>query len=423
MRARVGAVRGLCLGLVAAGLTAGLGAVAGPGAQAALPGPDSASWIALKKSGTTLTDDAGDFTPGHLDLTPSGGTLGTATVFLAADLLHGSFRFHVAALPAGGSGGYVVQFDTDGDTAGWERALRYNPDADTVTIFTAGPNAGVTDAGTLTATVPMTTATATSYAGANGGAHVAFAVPRSRLASAGIVLGDPMVVGTTGQAGAGLDPGALAGIVPPKGDVLGIGKHSGLGAPAWNTLVTDPIAIDSDGDGVPDKDDNCPITPNPGQEDDDKVLEDAYPPTHALDGTEGDGNVCDATPRGQDLIDGDGVGALDDQCGEQYGLLANGCPAQSTTVAVLRYRAKRTKFTGGVRADYDQCEPRRKVTVLRSVKGPDRRIGTVRTRANGSYVLDLDKRARNGKYYAAVDPKWTLGARCFGRKSPKIQVG
>ena len=43
MNVRMGAIRGLCLGVVAAGLTAGLGTLsAPPAAQAALPGPDSA---------------------------------------------------------------------------------------------------------------------------------------------------------------------------------------------------------------------------------------------------------------------------------------------------------------------------------------------------------------------------------------------
>ncbi len=129
--------------------------------------------------------------------------------------------------------------------------------------------------------------------------------------------------------------------------------------------------------------------------------------------------MCDRTPRGYDL-DKDHVGLMDDQCGEQYGLLANGCPAQSTMVATLRYNARKRLFAGVVRADIDQCVPRRSVTILKVVGGPDRRMGTVRTRPKGSF--SLGKRATKGKYYASVDPKWTLGARCFGKKSPKIQV-
>jgi hypothetical protein len=421
MKARRGAIRTLGLGTVAALVAAGLGAMATPAAHAAdpvLPGPTSSKWTAVKKDGVVATDPTNDMTTGYLNVTPAGGALGTTTAYFSADLEYAYFRFHVAQQPTDIAGGYVVQFDTDGNTADWERAIRYDSVARTVTLYSTDDNSGVKAVGTAGVVVPPAQTAGTSYAGADGGAHVAFAVPRTRLTDAGVKLGEPMVMGTTSEAGVGLNASKpLLGQAPA--DVVGTGNF-GLGTPAWSSLSTDAFALDSDGDGVADSIDNCPVNANPGQEDDDAALEATYPPNHALDGTEGDGNVCDATPRGQDLIDGDGVGALDDQCGEQYGLLANGCPAQSTTAVVLRYSARRTRFSGVVRADYDQCVPRRSVTVLKSVAGPDRRMGTVRTRANGRYVLD--KRARKGTYYASVDPKWTLGARCFGKKSPKIQV-
>ncbi len=425
MNARVRAIRGLCLGMVAAGLTAGLGAMSAPAAHAALPGPDSSSWIAVKRAGTTLTDGAGDFAPTHLDLTAAGGTLGPATAFVAADLVHASFRFHVAALPAGAAGGYVVQFDTDANTAGWERALRYDPAASTVTFFTAGPNAGVTVAGTVGTTVPTTAATAASYAGADGGAYVAFAVSRAALTSAGITPGAPMVIGTTNGASAALDLGQLSGLVSPvMADVLGTPVYGGLGAPAWSTLVTDQQDFDSDGDGFIDRIDNCPVVANPGQEDDDKAIDNSLPPgTRGVpDGTEGRGNACDATPRGYDL-DHDDVGLLDDLCGEQYGLDPDGCPAQSTTRATLGYAPKAKRFKGTVRADYDQCVPRRAVTVFRQVRGPDRQIGSVKTDNAGRYAVAVSRRPGKGTYYALVDAKWTLGARCFFVKSPKLKIG
>ena len=412
-------IRGLCLGVVAAGLTA-LGTVTPPAAVAALPGPDSAGWIAVKKSGATLTDGAGDFSAAHLDLTASGGTLGPATVFVAADVVHASFRFHVAALPADAAGGYVVQFDTDGDTTGWERALRYDPSADTVRFFTAGPNAGVAEAGTAGATVPTTASTAATYAGADGGAHVAFAVSRAALTSAGITIGSPMVIGTTSGAGAALFAGDGL-LAPATADVLGVPQVGVFNPHVWGELVSDPLDFDSDGDGVVDRLDNCPVVNNPGQDDDDAALDNNYPfgTRGTPDGTEGRGNACDSTPRGLDN-DGDETGWMDDQCREQYGLASNGCPAQSTTRAILRYRARRGVFHGKVNADYDQCLPRRLVTIFKVVGGPDKRLGAVRTGSAGGY--QLRKRATNGKYYAQVDPKWTLGARCFGVKSPKLTL-
>jgi hypothetical protein len=60
---------------------------------------------------------------------------------------------------------------------------------------------------------------------------------------------------------------------------------------------------DRDADGVPDSVDNCPDTPNPGQED--------------ADG-DGDGDACDNCPMtanaGQEDVDGDGVGDACDNC-------------------------------------------------------------------------------------------------------------
>ena len=142
------------------------------------------------------------------------------------------------------------------------------------------------------------------------------------------------------------------------------------------------------------------------------------------DGTEGKGNVCDPTPRGYDL-DGDDVGLLDDECPERPGLQANGCVARSITTAILRYLPRATKFTGVVRADYDECVPRRGVSVFKFVLGaPDRLLGSVKTDAAGRYALDRQKRAAKGKYYAQVDRKtnFDVGVTCFAVKSPKIEV-
>jgi len=429
MVVRMGAIRTVGLGAVASMLAVGLGVVTPPAAHAVdpvFPGPDSAAWLVAKKGANPLTDGSGelDAAYNHLDLTPAAGPLGNAVAFLSADLHHAYFRVHVAALPPSpATGAYIIQFDTNGNLGGWERALRYDPAAGTVTVFSAADNSAPTEKGAVVSTIPLTAASRTSYAGADGGAYVAFALSRASLSNAGINLGAPMVVGTTTEtadaAGAGIHSSTLLGIPPAKADILGAGKTG----PSWQSVASDPIDIDSDGDGIADRVDNCPVVANPGQEDDDAAVDNSLPPgtSGVPDGTEGKGNACDSTPRGYDL-DGDDVGLLDDDCPEQYGLLANGCVAQSTTTALLRYNARLKRFVTIVTADFDQCVPRRAVGVFKSVSGPDKRIGAGKTDADGKFVLALARRAAAGKYYAKVDPKWTLGARCFGVKSPRIVV-
>ena len=75
----------------------------------------------------------------------------------------------------------------------------------------------------------------------------------------------------TQEAGGGASPGA-------NGDVNGDGSRDisdavymlnwlFLGGPAPLPMPCDPGFADRDGDGVPDRTDNCPSTPNPGQQD------------------------------------------------------------------------------------------------------------------------------------------------------------
>lgn len=418
------------LGAVTTLVAGGLGVLAAPTAHAAdpvFPGPDSGHWSVLLKTVEGVTgpatenrDNPNDMPTPHLNLTPldstfnptTGGSARPETAYVYVDFDFVYFRVHTAALPADAAGGYVAQIDTDG-TTGWNVAARYDDAANEITIHTSD-NRPVDDAGSVAATIPAAATNAVSYSAPGGGAFVAWAVPRTVLAAHGASLAGPvrLVIGTTAVAGAGIKATESV-IATPEGDVLGHDTWAGGvlgGPPSWETLAVDPVElapIDNDGDGVVDGIDNCPGRANPSQADDD---------------ADGRGNACDPTPRGPDP-DGDGVGALDDQCPEQYGALANGCVAQSTTTATLRYVARRKTFKGDVRADYDQCAPRRTVTVFKSVSGPDRDLGTVRTAGDGRYALTLSRRARAGRYYAQIDSKWTLGARCFAVKSPRIQVG
>ena len=99
---------------------------------------------------------------------------------------------------------------------------------------------------------------------------------------------------------------AIAGIVASGGTpfdrVFAIGDLPAFPANIdHNTLVLqnalldeiNDVLLDRDGDGVADADDNCPSTPNPGQEDSD---------------SDGEGDICDFD------LDNDGVDDADDNC-------------------------------------------------------------------------------------------------------------
>jgi hypothetical protein len=109
----------------------------------------------------------------------------------------------------------------------------------------------------------------------------------------------------------------------------GNGSVSGYWASKFQqSLHACPATVDSDGDGIPDDTDNCPVTPNPDQLDSDG---------------DGVGNVCDNCPAtanpDQNDADDDGVGNVCDNCAatnnpdqadadaDGVGDLCDNCPA------------------------------------------------------------------------------------------------
>lgn len=115
-----------------------------------------------------------------------------------------------------------------------------------------------------------------------------------------------------------------------------------------NTQTVGPPVIDTDEDGVSDDMDNCPGTPNPGQENNDGDADgDACDPDDDNDGVLDGPDNCDFVPNvGQQDLDGDGIGDACDTDDDNDGVLdendlcpntppstpvnASGCPVSPT---------------------------------------------------------------------------------------------
>ena len=160
----------------------------------------------------------------------------------------------------------------------------------------------------------------------------------------------------------------------------------------------DACDSDDDNDTVADTTDNCATTANADQAN-----------------NEGDpqGDACDADD------DNDTVADAADNCRTTAGTAANGCPniARSLT---LKYKDKSKSFSGKLLPD-GACADSAEVEVFLQKSGPDKRIGSATTAANGTFKVK--KKAKPGRYYATAAASSVAGAaNCQAAESKKVNV-
>jgi hypothetical protein len=167
---------------------------------------------------------------------------------------------------------------------------------------------------------------------------------------------------------------------------------------SW-TLTLTYATCDSDGDGVEEKVDNCPLVANA-----DQVNRDV----DAL------GDACDLD------IDGDGLGNSNDGCARTAAATESGCPPVGRA-ASLSYVKATKKLKAVVRSDMPSCRGDAKVTLFRAKPGKDTKLVVGTTNSSGRWTRKAPKVA--GRYYVKVASSYATGeAECGGARSKKERV-
>lgn len=115
--------------------------------------------------------------------------------------------------------------------------------------------------------------------------------------------------------------------------------------------------------------------------------------------------------------DGDGVPNREDWCPRGAGPAPHGCRKVTTSVS-LRYLKSKGQFTGTVAAAMVECRSDVRVKIV----GPYGQVGKGWTSESGDFVVKPNSH-KPGRYVAHVESHSSAEAECQGSHSPSIQVG
>ena len=306
-----------------------------PVSVAAQTFPADGDWVPVESGPNVVTDSVGDGAVDAVDIVGNGGN---PAAFVACDADHLFFRLRVNGNPAVGGEllagyGWGVLLETDGNPQNYEVLSMVEniglPEVNLQDNIMQGQNNSPRDPAESTVTqYSEATHSRTAQAGSNLGGDpdwfVDWAVGRADVEALGADLDALRLIFGTTELSTSLSD-----------DLAGMGT-------TINQLRSNAVAcgsggvVDMDGDGVPDAEDNCPMTPNPDQADNDG---------------DGLGDVCDddddndTIPDTEDNCpfvanfdqadsDGDGIGdACDDTPNNTTGNNENNTTGNNTTGA------------------------------------------------------------------------------------------
>ncbi|RYC12548.1 thrombospondin type 3 repeat-containing protein [Nocardioides sp. HLT2-9] len=167
---------------------------------------------------------------------------------------------------------------------------------------------------------------------------------------------------------------------------------------SW-TLTLTYATCDTDGDGIEEKQDNCPYAANADQAN--------------RDG-DGVGDACDLD------IDGDALANTADGCPGVAASTTSGCPAVGRKVT-LRHLKATSKLKAVVRSDAAGCRSGAKVTLFKAKPRKDTKLVVGTTNAGGRWTRKAPKAA--GRYYVRVAKSYAAGqAECGRARSSEARV-